>query len=414
MKPSDMDPSLVNVSSKQDSEKNTEFIVLMALLMSLVALTVDAMLPAMDLIGMDLAVQDPNQVQWIISAVFVGMALGLMVYGPVSDSFGRKRAIYIGIWIFLIGSVIALVSDSFYMMIAGRLIQGFGAASCRIVTMAMIRDRFSGNEMARIMSLLLLFFILVPALAPAIGQFVLWVAHWRGIFLVILLLGVIGLLWFTFRQPETLVKEKRLSFSFSVIVAGMAETIKHPVARSYMLAAGLVFGALVGYLTSAQQIYQGQYQVGDLFAFYFGILALAVGLSSYLNSKLVMRVTMAKLCISALVVLSLSSIGFFVHVWSLPAQPPLFDLMLYLSVGFFCLGIPFGNFNAMAVQPLGHIAGVASSVIGCFQTIISVGVGSIIGQLYDGTVIPLLAGFTLCSLGALVIVLWIERTRGSD
>ncbi|MFT6913896.1 MAG: DHA1 family bicyclomycin/chloramphenicol resistance-like MFS transporter [Motiliproteus sp.] len=389
---------------------NKEFIFLMALLMSLVALAIDVMLPALDQIGSSLGVIDPNNNQLVISTIFLGMAFGLMLYGPVSDSFGRKKAIYLGIGIFLIGDLISLYSGNFTFMLIGRLCQGFGAAACRVVTLAMIRDKFSGREMGRVMSLIMVFFVLVPALAPTLGQAVLLFSDWRGIFWLLLAAGLTGVLWLHFRQPETLVKEKRLKFSCSTIVAGIKETLANKVARFYMFAAGIIFGSFIGYLSSAQQIFQNEYQLGEAFPLYFGALALAIGLSSLVNSSLVMRFPMETLCFAALGCLSVSSIGFFFYAQGAAGYPPLFMLMAYLAVTFFCFGLLFGNLNTLAIQPLGHIAGVATSVISSVQTLMSVAVGTLIGQAFDGTVLPLVFGFLACSLCALGILIYVRKS----
>ena len=396
---------------------NKEFISLMALLMSLVALTIDAMLPALSQIGDDLNVSNPNDIQLIVSTVFFGMALGLMLYGPISDSYGRKKAIYLGIGIFLVGSLISSLSTSFSMMLIGRVVQGFGAAACRVVTLAMIRDNFSGKEMGRVMSLIMVIFIMVPALAPSLGQLVLMVAEWRVIFWLIFVLALAGLLWLHFRQPETLSEENRIPFSLKNITAGIRETLSHPYTRGYTIASGLMFGAFVGYLSTAQQILQIQYQLGDLFSLYFGCLALAIGCSSFVNSHLVMRFPMEVLCLVSLSALCVISLAFYCYIeFALepslavggPPQPPLIAFMLYLASVFFCFGVLFGNFNTLAVNPLGHIAGVATSVISSVQTLLSVGIGGLIGQYYNGTVQPLVLGFLMCGVATLGITVYLH------
>ena len=385
-----------------------EFIVLMAALMSMVALSIDAMLPALGIIGQDLNVANANDSQLIISSVFLGMAFGLIIYGPISDSFGRKKAIYLGVGIFLIGCLISIFAQDFEHMLIGRVLQGFGAAACRVVTIAMMRDKYDGKEMAKIMSLIMMVFIMVPALAPSVGQLILFVADWHGIFVVLFILALASVIWLHTRQDETLAVEKRAPFSLTNIKRGMIETIKHPESRTYTLGAGIMFGAFVGYLSSSQQILQVQYGTGELFSLYFGALALAIGFSSFANSKLVMKMSMQTLCIAALSVVFSTSIVFFIYAEFVNENPGLLSFMLYMLSTFFCFGILFGNFNSLAVHPLGHIAGVATSVISTVQTLISVMVGSYIGQHYDGIIIPLILGFTICSGITLSLVVWLR------
>lgn len=385
-----------------------EFITLMAALMSMVALTIDAMLPALDIIGKDLNVSNPNDSQLIISSVFLGMAFGQIIYGPISDSFGRKKTIYLGMVIFLIGCLVSIFAQDFHHMLIGRVLQGFGAAAFRVTTIAMMRDKYDGKEMAKIMSLIMMVFIMVPALAPSVGQLILLLADWHDIFLMLFIFSLISVIWLHVRQSETLAMDKRIPFSLANIKQGMLETIKHPESRTYTLAAGIMFGAFVGYLSSSQQILQIHYATGELFSVYFGVLALAIGLSSYANSKLVMRMSMQVLCIGALILVLISSILFFIYAQIMNENPGLISFMLYMVFTFFCFGILFGNFNTLAVHPLGHIAGVATSVISTVQTLISVIVGSYIGQLYNDTVMPMVFGFMICSGTTLILLMWLR------
>lgn len=396
-------------NGKMKKTGGREFVILMATLMSLVALSIDAMLPALAQMGTSLAVSNVNDTQFIISTVFLGMALGLMIYGPFSDSYGRKSAIYLGVSIFIAGSLVSLFATDLPVMLAGRILQGFGAASCRVITLAMIRDKFEGREMARVMSLIMIIFIMVPALAPSIGQGILLIADWRAIFALFIGVAIVGLLWLHFRQPETLPREKRLEFSLATIKAGSLETLANPVARGYMLASGLIFGAFVGYLGSAQQILQVQYQLGEMFSIYFGGLALAIGFASYANSKLVMKFGMERLCLVSLTLLSSTSLLFYFYAQNAGGHPDLVALMGYLLVTFFGFGILFGNFSSLAVQPLGHIAGVANSVIGSVQTFLAMGLGGLIGHLYDGTVLPLVLGFLILGSASLALTIYTSR-----
>ena len=386
-----------------------EFVALAALMISLVALSTDAMLPALPEIGRDLGVRRVNDPQLVLSALFLGLAIGQMIYGPLSDSIGRKPAIYLGSTIFIVGCVLSIVATSLPVMLAGRLLQGFGAAGPRTVTIALVRDQYSGRGMARIMSFVMAVFILVPVIAPAVGQGVVLVANWRAVFGLFLVLALIGLVWFAARQPETLAPAARVPFSLGRIAAGVRETCTNRVSAGYMIAGGLIFGAFVGYLLSAQQILQRQYGLGALFPAYFGVLALAIGAASVVNARLVMRIGMRALSARALVVLCASSIGFFVIALLTAGAPPLWALMAYLMVAFFCFGMLFGNFNALAMEPLGHIAGVGAATIGSITTFMSFAGGTLIGQAYDGTVLPLIGGLAGLAIAALVVMGWVER-----
>jgi DHA1 family bicyclomycin/chloramphenicol resistance-like MFS transporter len=383
----------------------------MALMLSLMAMSIDAMLPALAQISRDLDLRHANQAQLIISALLTGLAVGQLIYGPLSDSVGRKPAIYGGLVLFIAGSFLTVVAGSFSLILLGRALQGFGAAGPRIVTVALVRDQYAGPAMARIMSLVLTTFILVPVVAPAVGQGILLVAHWRAIFGMLFGLGVVTLVWFALRQPETLPLDRRARFSLVKIAYGVRETCTHRVALGYTIAAGMIFGAFLGYINSAAQIFQSQYGVGRLFPLYFGGLALAIGGATYLNSRLVMRYGMQRLSSLAVTVLGVCSAAFFVVAYASGGHPPLWALMIDLFVAFFCFGTVFGNFNALAMEPLGHIAGVGSAVVGTITTLMSVTLGTLVGQSYNGTVLPLIGGFAVLGLGSLAVMRWAERGR---
>lgn len=390
-----------------------EFITLMAMLMSMVALTIDAMLPALIQIGTDLNAEHANDSQLIVAAVFLGMALGQMIYGPVSDAHGRKPAIYLGMIIFLVGVLISIFSHDFNTMLIGRVLQGMGAASCRVVTLAMVRDRFDGKEMAKVMSLIMMMFIMVPAIAPAIGQGILLLSNWQSIFIFLFIYGLIAMAWMNVRLSETLPETGRIPLSWLNVYSGCKETLSNSSSRNYTFSGGIMFGAFIGYLTSSQQILQIQYGLGKWFPIYFGTLALAIGFASFLNSKLVMRFKMESLCIAALTIICLLSLIFYSLILFFNGNPSLWFFMPYLIGMFFCFGILFGNFNTLAIHPLGHIAGIANSVVSTVQTFMSVMIGSIIGQSYDGTVEPLTCGFLICAACTLLIVMHINYKQSN-
>ena len=334
-----------------------------------------------------------------------------MVYGPLSDSIGRKPAIHAGLLLFIIGCLMSILATNFTVMLAGRVLQGLGAAGPRSVIVALVRDRYEGRAMARIMSLVMAVFIMVPALAPGIGQIILMVAHWRAIFGFLLAVAAISLVWFALRQPETLPPERRVKFSPSRIVQAVRETCGSRVAFGYTVTSGLIFGAFVGYLNSAQQIFQIKYGLGALFPLYFAVLALSIGAASLLNGRLVMRHGMRRLSAWALGLLTGLSLAFLVPATLAAGVPPLWALMTYLVGAFFCIGMLFANFSALAMEPLGHIAGVGAAVVGSLTTVISMILGTIIGQAYDGTVLPLIAGFALLGLAAIAVMRWAESGR---
>ena len=272
-----------------------EFAFLMAMLTAMSALAIDAMLPALAEIGSDLGVERENNRQLVLTAVFVGFGLGQIAYGPLSDYFGRKPSMYIGLGLFVFGCLLSLAAWSYPVMLAGRFLQGVGAAGPRIVCLALIRDRYKGREMARIMSYVFLAFIIVPTVAPALGQLILLVSGWRMIFGAIAAFAFACLIWFAARQPETLTPERRVPLAIGPIAAALREIAGNRPAVGYTVTSGLVFGGFLGFLNSAQQIFQVQFQVGTLFPAYFAALALAFAASTYLNGRLVLRLGMRTL-----------------------------------------------------------------------------------------------------------------------
>jgi DHA1 family bicyclomycin/chloramphenicol resistance-like MFS transporter len=298
-------------------------------------------------------------------------------------------------------------------MLIGRFLQGLGAAGPRIVAIALVRDQYEGNTMAKVISLVMAVFVIVPALAPAVGQGLLLIAHWRVIFVVLFALAVISLVWFALRQPETLALGDRVPLSVARIMTAIVEVCTHRTALGYTIAAGLIFGAFVGFLSSVQQILQEQYALGAKFPLYFAALALSIGSASLVNSRLVMHYGMQKLSLWAVLTASVLSSGFLLFSLIVQSSPSLIVLMTYLVALFFCIGILFGNFNALAMEPMGHIAGVASAVIGSIITALSVLLGASIGAMYDGTVVPMVAGFTVLGTFALLAVYITQRSEPS-
>ncbi len=387
-----------------------EFVMLTAATISLVALSIDAMLPALPEIGRDLKVVDPNDSQLVVSSLLLGMALGQLIYGPLSDSFGRRPPIHVGMVLFMVGCLICILADNLPLVLAGRFLQGIGVAGPRVVMVAVVRDLYVGRAMAQVMSFVMAVFILVPAIAPALGQGILLFADWRGIFAVFLLQALIVWIWFSLRQPETLVPQRRSPVSTRRLWAALREILSNRVALGYTLVAGMVFSGFLGYLNSAPQIFQQHYGQGELFPLYFGAVALAIGAATLLNARLVMRWGMRRLSAGGLAIYSALS-AIFLPIALALGDPPLWAFMSYLMVGFFFLGMVFGNINALAMEPLGHIAGLGAAVVGALSSFIAVPLGMLIGLAYNDTILPLVGGFALSGAGALALIWWTERRR---
>ena len=394
------------IKSDTSGPSRTEFIILMAMMTSFVALSIDAMLPALAVIGDDLHITQDNDRQLVISMLFLGMVVGQIICGPVSDSIGRKPVVFAGMIVFMCGCLVSAFSTSFEAMLFGRFLQGAGAACPRNITVAMIRDCYSGNTMAQIMSLIMSVFILVPMVAPSIGQLLLWMVDWRGIFIILMILAIAVQAWFFLRQPETLAPENRKEFSVKSLGSAFREVCLNRIAMGYTLCASLIFGSFVGYLTSSQQILQEQYMLGEKFALYFALIAGSIGLASYTNSTMVMRLGMQKLTHTALWAFCIVSGVFLIVSLLTQGHPPLWVTIGFLLAAFFPIGILFGNFNALAMEPLGHVAGMASTVIGSLTTFFSVILGSLIGRAYDQSLIPMAAGFMI--LGTLSLLVFIR------
>lgn len=388
-----------------------EFVILIAMMMSLVALSIDSMLPALPDIE---AALDTSNGPLVILMFFAGMSVGQLLFGPWSDAVGRRPVILFGSLIFIAGCLLSLFSQNFEAMLIGRFIQGFGASSPRIVSIALVRDRYQGEQMARVMSLTMMVFILVPVLAPALGQLILMFADWRSIFAIILMLVVAVTLWFGFRQPETLHEDRRTPLNPGNLKRGLLLILGQRLALGNTVVMGMVFGAFVGYLSCSQLILQQQYALGAMFPLYFGILALAIGIASLVNSRMVLRFGMRRLSSLALVMVTVLSLVFVIVAWQFAGHPPLWLLMAYLLVVFFFNGILFGNLQSMAMAPLGEVAGLGSAVVGSVSTLVSVALGMVIATAYDGTVIPLVTGFGLLSLIGWLILSWTYAPRAVD
>jgi MFS transporter, DHA1 family, multidrug resistance protein len=379
-----------------------EFTLLIALLMSVIAISIDALLPALGIIRSALAISDANQVQLLITAIFLGMAIGQLVAGPVSDAIGRKPILYTGLVLYFIGSLVCYLGQDLNTLLLGRLIQGLGVSGPYVAAMSIVRDKYSGNQMAKIMSIVMLIFMGVPAIAPSVGQAILLLADWRSIFIFYIAYALIIGCWIFLRLAETLPKEQRIELSAASFIAGFKEVATHKLTMGYTLCMGFIFGSLIGYLNSSQQIFQEMFATGKLFTLYFGVLALIFGLASLGNSYVVEHFGMRRLCDYALRGMIVAALIFIGVQYITPIS--LWMFMLFAGFNFLCFGFVFGNINAIAMEPMGHIAGIASAIIGAVSSIVALTLGTAIGQAYNNTLMPVTIGFLLlCTLARLAM-----------
>lgn len=395
---------------QQKNQSRLEFIALMASLMSIVALSIDALLPALNQIGLAVGIEDARDNQLLITMIFLGLGIGQLIFGPISDSLGRKPVIYMGFGLFIIASFICVAATSIEMMVAGRILQGVGLSAPRTISIAMVRDSFSGDYMAKIMSFIVVIFILVPVVAPAIGKLVLDAYGWKAIFYSQLFFGAAIMVWLWKRQPETLHKEHRKKFTLSLFVDGAKEFIKFRQAIIFTLVSGFITGSFMVYLSASQHIFQTQYHLVEEFPYIFAGLAVSVGLATFLNGTFVMRFGMLRLVTVFIISFTLLPIFYVLFFYNSP-NPSIGVLLLFFGLQFFSLGFLFGNLRALAMQPVGHIAGVGSAINGFVSTIMAVPIASYIGSQVKDTALPLFMGFAVCGLIAIALLLALKKQK---
>ncbi len=387
---------------KQQVKPNFEFIALMASLMSIVALTIDALLPALSNIGVAIHSHDATDNSMLVTMIFLGLGVGQLFFGPLSDSFGRKPIIYVGFSVFILASIVCVVAPSLEIMIFGRILQGVGLSASRTISISIIRDTYEGNYMAKIMSFVTAFFILVPVVAPAIGKIILDNFGWRAIFYWQVLFVIVLWVWFKKRQPETLKPEYKVSFNLTVFKNGFKELIKHKETLACTMVSGFVTGSFLVYLSSAQHIFEDQYDLKETFPYLFAMLAVSIGLSTFFNGTLVLRYGMRKLAFIALLNFTAIPLLYVICFWG-AENPSVEILMIFLSLIFFSIGFIFGNMRSIAMEPIGHIAGIGAAMTGFISTIISVPIATFISSYVTDTALPLFLGLSICGALGLTI-----------
>lgn len=382
-----------------------EFVAFIAAVMAVNALGVDLMLPALADIARDLSITNANHRQWIITAYMFGFGSGNLLYGPLADRFGRRPVLIATLTGFAAASVFAASSATFGALLFARLLQGLMSASTRVLAVAIVRDGASGRAMARTMSVAQMIFFVVPIMAPTLGQGLLAFGPWRFIFYVLGGFAAFVLAWTLLRLPETLPAARRVPISLASLGANYRLTLTNRYSLGYSLAAALTFGGIIAFVSSSQQIFVDHFGAGRKFTLFFGICACAMGAASFLNSRLVERLGTRLISQTAILVLILLSV---VHVGIIAVgQETLTTFVLFQALSMTCIGLCGANFGAMAMEPVGHIAGTASSVQGFIASVGAVGVASLIGQAYSGTTLPLALGnlaIGVLVLGAVFVV----------
>ncbi|SNT76059.1 multidrug effflux MFS transporter [Paracoccus seriniphilus] len=376
-----------------------EFISMLAFLFAIIAFSIDAMLPALPEIGHELTPGNINRAQLILTVFVAGMGVGTLFAGPISDSIGRKATITIGFVIYAAASVAAIFSHSIEMLLVARFIQGMGASGPRIVGLALVRDLYAGRDMARITSIVMMVFIIVPALAPSLGAGMIALAGWHGVFYAFLIFALIGCLWLNLRQAETLAPERRRELRIKPIFEAASEVLRNRHVMLCTLILTLGFGQMFGLLSSAQQLFGEAYGKGDAFPTWFAAMALLSGSGTILNAKFVTRFGMRRIakwayimqtCVSGTMLILLTSDAL-PDVLRFPA------FFIWAVSVFFMAGVTFGNLNALALQYMGHIAGMAASIVAAISTVSATLIASPVGLLYNGTALPVVTATLICS-----------------
>jgi DHA1 family bicyclomycin/chloramphenicol resistance-like MFS transporter len=386
-----------------------EFVALMASLMAVNALGIDIMLPALGRIGADLGVAVENHQQLVVAVYIGAFGFGQLVHGPLADRFGRRPILFWTMGIYALMSFIAAHAGSFELLLVARALQGFAAASTRVLSISIVRDCYAGRRMARVTSLCFMVFLAVPIAAPTLGQLILLVAPWHWIFY---LLGAYSLFvagWAWLRLPETLAPERRRSISVGSIVDAARTTLRDRFSLGYALASAVVYGGLVGFLNSSQQIFAHSFNAPELFAPGFAAIAGMMAVAALLNARIVERLgtrLVAHGALLAMILLSLVRLGIVAS-----GHETLLLFVLLHGATMFLFGLSGSNFSAMAMERMGHIAGTAASIQGFMQSVIGTLIGVAIGQAFSGTSLPLTLGFLIGSSAALGIILIAERGR---
>lgn len=398
----------ISTAQTTPGPSRVEFIALIAGLMALNALAIDVMLPALPYMGEALGISHENERQFVVGAYMLGFGIAQLAFGPLTDRFGRRAPLFAGLVVYIICAFAATFAPNFAILLALRFVQGLGAAGTRVIATAVVRDRYSGREMAEIMSLTFMVFMAIPIVAPGIGQVILLSGPWQYIFLFMGGLALVIGIWSFMRLPETLRPENRRPLSFGAVVDGFRIVVTNRVAFSYGLAGTFLFGAMFGFISASQQIFVEIYGLGAYFPVAFAAMAGFIAIAQFINSRVVRRLGMRRIAHTANIAYLVMSVIWLGLALMGPIPFPLFfGLFLVIQFSF---GWAASNMNSLSMEPLGQVAGTAASVFGFTQTVGGALIGTYIGQHYDGTLVPNALGYA--SMGALVLICVLIAEKG--
>jgi MFS transporter, DHA1 family, multidrug resistance protein len=396
---------------------STRFVLMMALLSGLTALAIDMVLPTFpNLIeAFNIPEAEHNRIQQVVFMYMLGLALMQIVFGVLADVWGRKRLLLVGLFIYTLSSILTILAPHFEWFLAARFLQGAGLAASRVMSMTIIRDISSGRQMAKTMSFVIMVFLIVPVLAPMIGQIVLLFAPWQTVFGLFIISGLVTITWVSYELPETLHVDQRIPLSFKSVTQAISECLRNKTTLLYMAVISMVFATLMIYISQAAQILQEDvYHLGNQFPFYFALVVTGMVVASYINGKVVMKLGMQKIVFAALTLMLIVDTLMFVAILLGKGSIPLWAFITLLIFHYFAFGLSMPNLNAMVMAPYRHIAGTASSLIAMITTVLGVVLAQIVGNFYNGDLMPLGVSYFVYAVLLWVSYLYLRSTGNSE
>jgi MFS transporter, DHA1 family, multidrug resistance protein len=410
----DSEATLEKPAAPPTGLRKVELVAIIAGLMTLNAMAIDIMLPALSQIAAATGLTEPggatdNRQQLIIFAYVLGFGAPQLVWGPVTDRFGRRAPLFFGLAGYIAVSLLCVMIHDFWLLLGARFLQGVFSSGARIVASAVVRDTFAGRAMASFMSLVMTIFMIVPIIAPSLGQAILLVAPWEGIFIWLAIWGSLMLVWTWFRLPETLPMPARRPLNLASAFSAYLSVLRTRTSLDYMCASDIVFDALFAFIASSEQVFHQVFGKGETFTLWFAGVAGVMALANFTNSRLVERLGMRRISHAALLLFTTLSATLALSTLAFGENFALFFPIFAIAFG--CFGLMGSNFSALAMEPLGKIAGTASAAYGFATTLASALIGAYIGQQFDGSTVPLMSGFACLGISALTIVLITEKGR---